>query len=72
MTIYDYMHSLQSKDITLFGKQANLGQVLWIDLVTEQTTIRSVKTIGGLTRGRGIIQSVRNLWVFLLCKVGVN
>ena len=36
---------------------------LWTDLVTEQTMMRSVKSIGGLTRGHGMIQSVRDIWV---------
>ena len=36
---------------------------LWTDLVIEQTMMRSVKSMGGLTRGHGMIQSVRDLWV---------
>ena len=36
---------------------------LWSDLVIEQTLMRSIKTRGGLTRGRGMTNSVRHLWV---------
>ena len=34
---------------------------LWTDLITEQVMMRSLKTSGGLTRGRGISESVRQL-----------
>ena len=44
---------------------------LWRDLVIEQIMMRSVKSIGGLTRGRGMIQSVRDLWVSTLHSYGV-
>jgi len=33
------------------------------DLIIEQVMMRAVKTNGGLTRGRGINESVRHLWV---------
>ena len=36
---------------------------LWSDLVIEQTLMRSMKTRGGLTRGRGMTDSLRHLWV---------
>ena len=36
---------------------------LWSDLVIEQTLMRSIKCTGGLTRGRGFGENVRNLWV---------
>ena len=39
---------------------------LWSDLVIEQTLMRSLKTRGGLTRGRGMSESVRHLWVLSL------
>ena len=39
---------------------------LWPDLVIEQTLMRSIKTRGGLTRGRGMTDDVRNLWVLSL------
>jgi len=36
---------------------------LWSDLIIEQTLMRSIKTRGGLTRGRGMEESTRHLWV---------
>ena len=39
---------------------------LWSDLTIEQTLMRSIKTRGGLTRGRGMSESVRHLWVLSL------
>ena len=39
---------------------------LWFDLVTEQTLMRSVKSRGGLKRGRGMTESVRHMWLLSL------
>ena len=36
---------------------------LWTDLIIEQVMMRSLKSRGGLTRGRGITESVRLLWL---------
>ena len=36
---------------------------LWSDLVIEQVLMRSLKSRGGLTRGRGMTESVRHQWV---------
>ncbi|KAG1714706.1 Multidrug resistance-associated protein 1 [Nymphon striatum] len=36
---------------------------LWSDLVIEQTLMRSIKSSGSLTRGRGFEENVRHLWV---------
>ena len=33
------------------------------DLVIEQTLMRSIKSRGGLTRGRGMVENTRHLWV---------
>ena len=37
---------------------------LWTDIVIEQVQIRSLKSGGGLTRGRGMIESVRQQWLY--------
>lgn len=39
---------------------------LWSGLVIEQTLMRFINTRGGLTRGRGISEAVRHLWVLSL------
>ena len=36
---------------------------LWSDLTIEQTLMRSIKSRGGLTRGRGFDENVHHLWV---------
>ena len=36
---------------------------LWSDLIIEQVMMRSIKSSGGLTRGRGFSESTRNQWV---------
>ena len=36
---------------------------LWSDLAIEQVMMRSIKSRGGLTRGREMTESVRTLWV---------
>ena len=36
---------------------------LWSDLVIEQVMMKSLKSRGGLTRGRGMTDSVRHQWV---------
>ena len=36
---------------------------LWSDLIIEQCLMRSLKSRGGVTRGRGITDSVKLLWV---------
>ena len=37
---------------------------LWTDIVIEQVQIRSLKSGGDLTRGRGMIESVRQQWLY--------
>ena len=36
---------------------------LWSDLIIEQCLMRSLKSRGGITRGRGITEPVRNLCI---------
>ena len=36
---------------------------IWSDMVIEQDMMRSLKTSGGLTRGRGMTESSRSQWV---------
>ena len=49
------MHSIRRSDREWAG--------LWADLVIEQTYMRSLKTSGGLTRGSGLSDHQRNIWV---------
>ena len=36
---------------------------IWSDLAIEQVLMRSLKSRGGLTRGRGVTESVRLIWL---------
>lgn len=36
---------------------------LWTDLIIKQVMMRSLKSRGGLTRGRGVTKSVRIMWI---------
>ena len=45
---------------------------LWTHLVTEQTKMRPLKSLEGLTRGRGVGKNKRNLWVVMLRCVEVE
>ena len=48
-------HSIQRTDRFWAG--------LWYDLVIEQFMMKTLKNRGGLTRGRGMVESTCNLWV---------
>ena len=41
---------------------------LWTDLTIKQLMMHSIKSRGGLTRGRGITETVRLLWVYSMHK----
>ena len=43
---------------------------LWPDLVIEQCMTRAIKSSGGLTRGRDMSETTRNLWVGTLHECG--
>ena len=54
----DRFHAVRRSDRNWAG--------LWPDLVIVQTLMRSIKSRGGLTRGREMNESVRHLWVLSL------
>ena len=39
---------------------------IWSDLAIEQVLMRSLKSRGGLTRGRGVTESVRLIWLKIM------
>ena len=41
---------------------------LWTDLIIEQVMMRSIRSHGGLTRGRGITETVRLQWIYSMHK----
>ena len=44
---------------------------LWSDLIIEQVMMRSIKSRGGLTRGRGFNESTRHQWVHTIHQCAV-
>ena len=44
---------------------------VWTDLAIEQTLMRSIKSRGGPTGGRGMTESVRHSWVLSLNHVAM-
>ena len=43
---------------------------LWTDLIIEQVMMRSIKSRGGLTRGRGMTETVRLVWIHSMHRCG--
>ena len=41
---------------------------LWTDLIIELVLMRSIRSRGGLTRGRGVTESVRLQWIYSMHK----
>ena len=41
---------------------------LWTDLIIEQVMMRSIKSRGGLTRGRGVTEAIRLQWIYSMHK----
>ena len=41
---------------------------LWTDLVIEQVMMQSIKSRGGLTRGRGMTETVHLQWIYSMHK----
>lgn len=52
------MHAVQRSSHVFNG--------LWSDLAIEQVLMRSLKSRGGLTHGRGVTESVRQQWVYTM------
>ncbi len=66
---YPWLHEMFS----IHGFHAVRGSTrywagLWTDLVIEQVMMRSIKSRGGLTKGRGITESVRLQWIYTMHK----
>ena len=62
MSFLGYIDNLKKMDFIVFGAWANTGQGFG-HLRIELTMLRSIKSLGGLTRGRGMNEAVRNLWI---------
>lgn len=42
---------------------------LWTDHIIEQVLMRSIRSRGGLTRGRGVTESVRLQWIYSMWRL---
>ena len=60
---YPYLFNKFSSGHHAVRRSSRYWAGLWSDLVIEQTLMRSIKSRGGLTRGRGMEENVRQLWV---------
>ena len=60
---HPWLHTQFEKGLHTVRRSDRYWAGLWTDLVIEQALMRAVKSRGGLTRGRGIPEAVRLLWV---------
>ena len=60
---FPWLYNLFQQGYYTIRKSDRFWAGLWTDLVIEQSLMRTAKSRGGLTRGRGMTESVRLLWV---------
>ena len=61
---FPLIHSLFIKDgFHTVRRSDRFWARLWSDLIIEQCLMRSLQSRGGLTRGRRVTESVRQIWV---------
>ena len=69
--IHGYMNNSAKMDITLCAAVIDTWQdflLTWPGL--EQVMMRSIKSKGGLTRGRGFAETIRLMWILSMHKCG--
>lgn len=59
----DILQHFVEKGYFSINRSGSPWAAVWSDLVIEQTLMRSLKSSGGLTRGRGISDSVLSKWI---------
>ena len=60
---HPWVHDRFTKGFHAIRRSDKFWAGLWSDLIIEQVMMRSIKSSGGLTRGRGIAESTRQLWL---------
>lgn len=60
---HPWVHDQFTKGFHTIRRSDKFWAGLWSDLIIEQVMMRSIKSSGGLTRGRGIAESTRQLWL---------
>ena len=63
---HPWLHDQFLNDSHTVNRTARNWSGLWTDLTIEQTLMRSLKSRGGLTSGRGLSEPVRHLWTMSL------
>ena len=61
---HPWLHQTFVEGYHTVRRSERLWAGLWTDIVIEQVLMRSLKSRGGLTRGRGMTESVRQQWVY--------
>lgn len=59
----DVYESFTTKGFFTIRRSERFWSGIWTDMCIEQMLMRSLKTTGGLTRGRGITEHTLNSWV---------
>ena len=59
-------HQFNEKGFHCIRQKDKFRAGLWTDLVIEQTMMRSIKSLGGLTRGREMDESRWKIWISTL------
>lgn len=62
ITVDEYERFVNESDFTI-RRTNQFWSRNWSDMTIEQTLMRSMKTIGGLTHGRGITDSTLSKWI---------
>ena len=60
---YPWLHKQFMEGRHAISRTGNTWTSIWSDLCIEQTLMRAIKALGGLTRGRGFSECVQILWV---------
>ena len=61
---HPWLHQTFVEGYHTVRRSERLWAGLWTDIVIEQVLMRSLKSRGGLTRGRGMTESVQQQWVY--------
>ena len=60
---YPWVHAKFQEGYHTVRRSSRYWAGLWTDLIIEQVLMRSIKSRGGLTRGSGVHESVRTVWI---------
>ena len=60
---YPWVHAKFQEGYHTVRRSSRYWAGLWTDLIIEQVLMRSIKSRGGLTRGSGVHESARTVWI---------